>query len=360
MSSRIPVRALATAAALLTSTALLVGCSATPGGDTGGDDNKTIVVSTFPFGVDEFTKAIIDPFEKATGYKVEVDTGSNSERLSKLELNGKRAGADVMLISDYYAALGQSKKLFQKVDDAQLPNLAKVADFAKEKQYDGPAYSYQLNGMLYRTDKLDAATAAKWDTFGDAAHKGKLALPDFSVTAGQLTVSGVAETVGKDPYDVDASFKTLGEWSPGVLQFYKSSTEVTNLLLQGEIVNAPALSGFATSLVEAGEPIAWTPPATGKFMATNRAMIPANAENVKGAHAFINYLLGAEAQTSSAKIVGDLPVNPEATVPENLKKIVGEAATDPIAAGYKTLDISVIVKNRTEWTDRFAREVASR
>lgn len=354
---RSATRSLATAAALLTTTALLAGCTAAAPSES---EDQTIVVSTFPFGVEEVTEAIITPFEKATGYKVEVDTGSNSERLSKLELNGAREGIDVMLISDYYAALGQSKDLFQQVDAAQVPNLAKIADFAKEDQYQGPAYSYQLNGMLYRTDKIDAAAAAQWKTFGDPALKGKTALPDFSVTAGQLTVSGIAEVFGQGAYDVDSAFKTLGEWAPGTLQFYTSSTEVTNLLLQGEIVAAPTLSGFATNLVEAGEPIAWTTPSEGKFMATNRAMIPAGAPNLKGAHAFIDYLLGVEAQTNSAKIVGDLAVNPGASIPAQLTDIAGEAATDPIAAGYQTLDITTIVKNRTEWNDRFAREVSSR
>lgn len=335
--------------------ATLAGCSA-----SAPEDSTTIVVSTFPFGVEEMKKAIIDPFEKATGIKVEIDTGSNSERLSKLELNGKNSDIDVMLISDFYAALGQEKGVFQQLEPSAVPNLAEIPDFAKDPQFMGPAYSFQLNGTLFNTDKLSAEKAADWDLYGDTANAGRTALPDISVTAGQLTVSGVAEVYGSGPYDIDSALKTMAGWAPNTLQFYTSSTEVTNLLLQGEIVAAPTLSGFATNLVEAGEPIAWTAPSKGRFMATNRAMIPAGAPNLSGAEKFIDYLLSVEAQTASADIVGDLPVNPGATVPKQLTDIVGPAATDPVAAGYQTLDMKTIVTNRSDWTNRFAREVSSR
>lgn len=350
--------------AFVATAALLAGCSATPAPtaslEPGESASGTLVVSTFPFGVEEFQQAIVDPFEEATGITVELDTGSNADRLNKLELNGDNAGIDVMLISDYYAALGQSKDLFTPVDESQVPSLAEIRDFAKEDQYDGPAYSYQLNGTLYRTDEMTAEQAADWATFGESEYAGKIAMPDISVTAGQLTVSGIADVFGSDPYDVDEAFDTLASWNDNVLQYYTSSTEVSSLLSQGEIAAAPALSGFATSLVASGAPIAWTAPAEGKFMATNRAMIPVGAPNTPAANAFIDYLLSAEAQTSSAAIVGDLPVNPEATVPDELTEIAGVAATDPIADGYSTLDIDTIVENRTDWVDRFAREVSSK
>lgn len=340
---------------LVATSLLAAGCSA--GNDTAAED--TIVVSTFPFGVEEFQEAVIDPFTAETGIEVEVETGSNADRLSQLEVAAGDSGIDVMLISDYYAALGQESDLFQEVDAAQVPSLDQVADFALEEGYAGPAYSYQLNGTLYSTEALSADEAADWDLYADAAHAGELALPDISVTAGQLMISGVGETYGDGPYDIDTALDTLGGWAPGILQFYSSSTEVTNLLTQGEIVAADSLSGFATDLVASGEPYAWTPPATGRYMATNRAMIPEGAPNADGAHQFIDHLLSAEAQTTSAELVGDLPVNPGATVPDNISAVVGDISADPVAAGYTTLDPAELVPTRADWVDRFAREVTA-
>lgn len=348
-------RAAAVTAGLVATSLLATACSTS---DDAAAEN-TIVVSTFPFGVEEFQEAVIDPFTAETGIEVEVETGSNADRLSQLEAAGEDSGIDVMLISDYYAALGQESELFQQVDPAQVPSLDQVADFALEEGYAGPAYSYQLNGTLYSTEALSAEEAAAWDLYGDADHAGNLALPDISVTAGQLMISGVGETYGNGPYDIDTALTTLEGWAPGILQFYSSSTEVTNLLTQGEIVAADSLSGFATELVASGEPYAWTPPATGRYMATNRAMIPAGAPNADGAHEFIDYLLSAEAQTASAELVGDLPVNPEATVPDSISAVVGDIAADPVAEGYTTLDPAELVPTRADWVDRFAREVTA-
>lgn len=341
--------------------ALALSACASPAENSGSSgDSGALVVSTFPFGVEQFQEAVIDPFTEKTGIKVEVATGSNSDRLSQLQLaGGVDPGVDVMLISDFYAALGQKDDLFQEVDAKKVPALSEIADFAKDGSYLGPAYSYQLNGTLYRTDELSKEQAADWELYGDKKYAGRLALPDIAPTAGQLTVSGVADVYGDGPYDVDTAFKVMGGWAPNVLQFYSSSTEVTNLITQGEIVAADALNGFATELVAAGEPIAWTAPAKGAYMATNRAMIPTGAANVDAANTFIDYLLSAEAQSASADIVGDLPVNPGAEIPEKLRAVVGDIADDPIAAGYRTLDPKELVPTRNDWVERFAREVAA-
>ncbi len=353
-------RVLAASAAVVATALVVTGCSGGSGDSGDGGSSDSIVVSAFPFGVEQFQEAIVDPFTEKTGITVEIETGSNADRLSQLQLAGGDAGIDVMLISDSFAASGQEQGLFQDFDESDVPNLGAIADFAVEDGYDGPAYSYQLNGTLYSTADLTAEQAADWSLYADPANSGRLAFPDISVTAGQLAVSGVAETFGSGPYDVDTAFETIGGWAPGILQFYTSSTEVTNLLTQGEIVAADALSGFATTLVASGEPVAWTAPAEGRFMATNRAMIPSGAANVEGAYAFIDYLLSVEAQTASAEIVGDLPVALDATIPSEITDVVGDIAADPIAAGYATLDPAEIVPNRAQWVERFAREVASR
>ena len=336
---------------------LLSGC----GSDSSSDaESKTLVLSAFPFGAEAFEEAVVKPFEEKTGITVEIETGSNADRLSSLELAGGDSGVDVMLMSDFYAAMGEEKDLFQDVNAEKVPNLENIADFAVSDDFSGPSYSYQLNGVLYRTGDVSAEEAASWDLYGNADYAGRVAFPDISTTGGQLSVTGVADTYGQDPYDIDAALQAIGGWSPNILKFVSSSTEITNLLVQGEIVASPTLNGFATDLIENGEPVAWTATDEGRYMATNRVLIPSGAKNVDAAHEFIDYLLSTEAQTASAELVGDLPVNPEATVPDSLTAVVGDIAEDPIAAGFSTLDFPTIVANYDTWVDRFAREASSK
>ena len=52
-------------------------------------------------------------------------------------------------------------------------------------------------------------------------------------------------------------------------------------------------------------------------------------------------------------------MNPDAEITDELRAVVGDIAADPIAAGYATLDPAELVPTRSEWTDRFAREVTA-
>lgn len=340
----------ATVAAALT----LAGCG---GSAAPASDPKTLKVSSFSFGAEAFTEAVVKPFETKTGIKVEIVTGRNAERLSELKATENSAGIDVMLITDNFAAQGQAENLFQKADTAKLPALADVADFAKTSDYDGPATTYQLNGVVYDTRKLTEKRAADWALFGEDDVKGKVALPDISATAGQLVVSGLGTTYGSGPFDYDAGLAKLTAWKPGVLKFYSTTTEVSNLITQGEIVAAAAISGFAADLIGKDDNFAFAVPAKGAYMATNRAMIPNGAGNVEGAHQFIDYLLGAEAQEAAAKAYNDLPVNTKVTVPAALSKALGKAVDDPVKAGYEVLDSAKVAAGYSALADRFAREV---
>src|SRR5690625_4017661 len=83
-------RLLPTIAGAVTAVLALGACSGgsteeAPGSNSEGGTQK-LVVSTFPFGVEEFTEAVFDPFTEATGIEVEIDTGSNAERIAQLEL----------------------------------------------------------------------------------------------------------------------------------------------------------------------------------------------------------------------------------------------------------------------------------
>lgn len=343
-----------TIAATLAATALAVaGCSS--GG--GAADSKTLKVSSFSFGSEQFTEAVIRPFEAKTGIKVDLVTGANAERLSELDETSNANGIDVMLITDNFAAQGQAAKVFEQIDASKLPALADVAEFAKGADLFGPATTYQLNGIVYDKRKVTENEAKSWDLFGDKKFAGKLTLPDIKVTAGQLTVSGLGTAFGSGPFDYDTSIAKLTEWKPGIHKFYGGTSEVSNLMTQGEVVAAVAISGFAADLIGKDENFAFAVPSKGAYMATNRAMIPVGAKNVDGAYQFIDYLLGAEAQAAALKAYNDLPVNTKVSIPDAMGKMLDGAVPDPTKAGYSALDALKAAELASGLADRFTREV---
>ncbi|MCO6009744.1 ABC transporter substrate-binding protein [Actinoallomurus purpureus] len=321
-------------------------------------DPKKLVVSTFGFGEQQFEQTVVKPFEQQTGIKVTVETGANADRLTKLRVDKNNPTTDVVMISDYFSTIGRQQGLFDKIDPAAVPNLSKIYDFAKDPAGYGPTYTYQLLGTLYRTDKVSKAEASSWQGLWDGKHKGQIAIPDISVSGGPTFLLATGQTFGTGPTDADTGFRKLKELKPDVLKFFTRSTELTSLLDRGEVVMAPGLDLFAVDLVKAGKPVAWVPPAKGRFLTANTVQLVKGAGNKAGAEKFINYLLDAGVQARAAQAYYDKPVNKGAKVPELLTKVAGDAAADPQRAGYGPADLDLIAKNRDAWIQRFAREVS--
>ncbi|RCV52279.1 ABC transporter substrate-binding protein [Marinitenerispora sediminis] len=320
------------------------------------NDTDTLVVSTFSFATEEFERVVAEPFEERTGIRVVLDTGNNATRLTKLRINREHPDTDVVLISDYFAAIGEDMGLFEQVDPAAVPNLAEIQPWAVDPDGYGPAYTYQLLGLMYRTDLVEEPPTS-WDALWDPEHPGGFALPDISVSAGPLMVLAAGEAYGSGPTDAETGFERLAEIGPDALQFYSRSTEVSSLLERGEIAMAPSLDNFATESVAAGQPIGFAVPERGRLMTANTARIVAGAPNRAGAEAFIDFLLEPEVQSQMAEAFFDKPVHPDAEVPDLMTQVSGDAAVDPAGNGYRQGDLDLIAGERSAWLDRYVEEV---
>lgn len=346
-------RAVAAAAGALATTMVLTSCAATR-----EDDTDTLVVSTFAFATEEFMQVIGEPFEEATGIEVVLDTGNNATRLTKLRINKEQPDTDVVLISDYYAQIGKEMELFEKVDEATVPTMAEIAPWAVDPDGYGPAYTFQLLGLMYRTDMVERPPDT-WDALYESEVRGGYALPDISVSAGPMLVQATAEAYGSGPADVDTGFERLAGIGPEALQFYTRSTEFTSLLERGEVAMAPGLDNFAMNAVESGQPIGFAVPDKGRVMTANTAQIVSGAPNRAGAEKFVDFLLDPKVQSEVAEVIYDKPVHPDAEVTELMTDVAGDSAVDPAGTGYHQGDLELIAVERTAWLDRFVEEVAS-
>ncbi|MFC3999988.1 ABC transporter substrate-binding protein [Nocardiopsis sediminis] len=321
------------------------------------NDTDTLVVSTFAFATEEFMQVVGEPFEERTGIEVVLDTGTNAGRLTKLRINKDQPDTDVVLISDYYAEIGREMDLFDTVDPAAVPAMADIQPWAVDPDGYGPAYTFQLLGLMYRTDMVEEPPTS-WDALWDPEHPGGFALPDISVSAGPMFVLATGEAYGSGPTDADTGFERLSRIGPDALQFYTGSTELTSLLERGEVAMAPGLDNFAMSSVEAGQPIGFAVPEEGRVMTANTAQIVAGAPNKDGAEQFIQFLLEPEVQAQVAEVIYDKPVHPDAPVTDLMTEVAGPAAEDPAAGGYHQGDLALIAEQRSAWLDRYIEEVA--
>lgn len=349
-----PARTRRVLAALAGTAALaLVSASCAPVRE---DDPHTLVVSTFAFATEEFTEVVADPFEAETGIRVVLDTGNNAGRLTKLRINAETPDTDVVLISDYYAQIGKDMGLFAPVDPADVPNLDAIQPWAVDPDGYGPAYTFQLLGLLYRTDLVEEAPDS-WDDLWAKPEAGYV-LPDISVSAGPMFVLAAGEHFGSGPSDPDAGFEAMGRIGSDALQFYTGSTELTSLLERGEIAMAPGLDNFAMGSVEAGQPIGFAAPEQGRVMTANTVQVVNGAPNEAGALAFVDFLLRPEIQEGMAEALYDKPVALEADPTPLMERVSGQAASSPSDSGYHQGDLALIAQERSTWLDRFTEEVA--
>ena len=270
------------------------------------DDPDTLVVSTFAFATEEFMEVVGEPFEEETGIEIVLDTGTNAGRLTTLRINEETPDTDVVLISDYYAQIGKDMGLFVPFGPDDVPNLDHVQPWAVDPDGYGPAYTFQLLGLMYRTDMVEEEPDS-WDDLWERPEGGYV-LPDISVSAGPMFTLAAGEHFGTGASDTDAAFEAMARIGPDALQFYTGSTEVTSLLERGEAAMAPGLDNFAMESVEADQPVGFAVPDEGRVMTANTVQVVDGAPNEAGALAFADFLLRPDVQEGMAEAMYDKPV----------------------------------------------------
>jgi putative spermidine/putrescine transport system substrate-binding protein len=358
------------AASLLTLTVLVAGCGGAtskpaatapaapaenkPAAEAPKEDGK-LVISGFGTGADQFQKTVIDAFQKQYNIQVTMEVGNNSDRLTKLQAQKANPVIDVMLISDYFAEIGQKQGLFDKVDAAAIPNLADVYDFAKNADGFGPAYTTNRMGIAYNPEKIPGGIKS-WKDLWKPEYKGYIAVPDMTVSYGPLFFSAAAKTYGKNEQDVEAGFQAFKTLKPSVVKYFTKTSEALSLMERGEVYAAPTLDLFVVNQQKSGK-LKWVIPDEGSYRLVNTANIVKGTKRKQTAQQFINFLLSKEVQEAAATAYFDAPVNKKAELPADMANFL--AYKDNATKGLNSLDQAFLVKNQQAWVDRFMREVSN-
>ncbi|MGB3555324.1 MAG: extracellular solute-binding protein, partial [Jannaschia sp.] len=121
----------------------------------------TFVVSWWGYNGDKLQANIIEPFQEMCDCEVVFETGNNADRLNKLMARDGE-GVDVIFLTDAFSQIGIEEGVFQPVDRAQVPNVAKLYDIAQAPQGEyGPAYTIGRAGIVYDSAKVEPIT--NWD-----------------------------------------------------------------------------------------------------------------------------------------------------------------------------------------------------
>ncbi|WP_320046381.1 ABC transporter substrate-binding protein [uncultured Ilyobacter sp.] len=340
---------------LMLTLAALTGC----GGkkeveEAKGDAPTELVISTWGYSEDLLWENVFTPFEKENNVKIILETGNNSERLTKLKSN-PNSNIDIIYLAEAFAQEGIEAGLFEKIDYSKVPNaenLNKKAKKITESGY-GPAYTLNRAAIAYDPNKTGFEIKS-WNDLWNPNLEGKISIPDVTTTFGPSTmyIASNYKNVDISSDNGEAAFKALEELKPNLVKTYSRSSDLANMFANNEIA-AAITADFAYGRVKGGAPdVVFLDPSEGAFINFNTINIVKSSKNKELATKFINYALSKEVQSRTAKALGESPVNSEVelTEEESANLTYGE-----VIENSNTVDHVFVNSVKTKWIDNWNR-----
>lgn len=296
---------------------------------------------------------IIAPFEKTHNVKITYVAGNSTDTLAKLQAGKDKQEIDVALIDDgpmmRAVSLGFCAPL-QGVDQSKIHDVAKLPG--------GKAMGLGLiaTGLMYNTKVFKEngwAPPTSWNDLKDPKYKGKVVMPPLNNGYGLLTVVMLARMNGGGEKNIDPGFKVMKESvGPNILAYEPSPAKHAELFQTGQAIFGVWGSSRVQPLAEAGVPVQFVYPAEGAPVVMTALCPVAKATVSPKAHAFVQHMLSAEAQSILADHAGFAPVNKDAKVQKAGMMPIDDLAKKLVAANWDAIN-----PVRDDWNKRWVREI---
>jgi putrescine transport system substrate-binding protein len=267
---------------------------------------------------------VLEDFTRETGIKVVYDTFDANETLETRLLAGK-SGYDVVVPTAYFLQRQIRAKVFQKLDQSKLPNLANAWPVVTDRLaiYD-PGNQYAVNymwgttGIGYNVKMVQKilgpdAGIDSWDVVFKPENLARFRDCGVHMLDSADDVFPAALSyLGLDPNstkqtDLEQAADLIGKIRPYVRKFH--SSEYLSALATGEICLVVGWSGDimqarsradeANNAIEIGYAI----PKEGAQMFFDNLAIPTDAKNIAEAYELINYLYRPEVAAKNSNFL---------------------------------------------------------
>ena len=287
------------------------------GGFIASAQTKEVVVQTFggTFGA-AGRAAFYDPFTEATGIKV-IDVSSTTDFLGKIAAQIKSGKIEWDVTTAHYnssLAPLSSKGMLEEIDYRIVTDTKDLIPGSVHKYGVGNALTTYV--MAYNTKKFPGENHPKsWADFFDVnKFPGPRAMPAWGSPEYNIVPALLADGVPLDkltPFDYDRAFKMLDKIKPYVKIWYTSGDQLSQGLLEEQVVLANSTYGRVATVRDAGAPIAleWN---QGIYYVGYYAVLK-GAHNKKEAMQLINFTLRPELQAIHANLTGYSGTNLKST-----------------------------------------------
>lgn len=289
---------------------VLTGCG---GGDTA---NKSDAVEKYGsdtlklFNWGEYMGAdLISNFEKQFGVKVIVEYFDSNEMMyTKLSAGDSY---DVLVPSDYMIERMLKEKSLMSLDKSLLPNLENLAEGVKGLPYDADntysvPYFWGSVGIVYNHNNVpkDQVEQQGYGILKNTDYKGKIYMYDSERDSFMVAFKALGYSMNTDSdSEIQSAYEWLKELNDTMEPVYVTD-EVIDNMMNGSKDIAVVYSGDAATILAENEDMSFFMPNEGTNIWSDAMVIPANSENPKLAHEFINYVLTYDASYDNSETVG--------------------------------------------------------
>ncbi|HAN70562.1 MAG TPA: polyamine ABC transporter substrate-binding protein [Actinobacteria bacterium] len=314
MRSSVSRRRLLQAAGIGSAAMVVAACGT--GGDSGtageaasaedlSDTNKMLKWSTWVayLDIDEETgsRPTLEAFQEQTGITVEYneDVNDNNEFFAKVRTQleqGQDIGRDLVVLTDWMAALWIQNGYAQKLDPALIPNSANLlpawqgVSFDPNREYTLPWQS-GFGALGWNKSGLQAAigtdTMNSLDQLFDPALKGRITvLSEMRDTMGILMAYQGADPSNFTDDEFSAAIELLTQQVDSGQIRQVTGNDYLAALESGDVI---AVIGWSGDMIQLGEDYGVALPESGATLWTDNMLVPALAQHKKNAELAMNY-----------------------------------------------------------------------
>ena len=259
---------------------------------------------------------VISDFEKQFGVRVIVENFDSNEMMYTKLMAGDRY--DVVIPSDYMIERLMKEDYLQKIDKSLIPNMENMDEAVLGMSYDprndwSIPYFWGSVGLVYNHENVDPATVERegWEILRNTDYAGHIYIYDSERDSFMMAFKALGYSMNtEDPDEINAAYEWLLQMNNTMSPVYVTD-EVIDSMMNGYKDIAVVYSGDATVILDENEDMSFYMPSQGTNIWCDAMVIPANAENPKLAHEFINYMLTYEAAFDNTETVGYTSPNAE-------------------------------------------------
>ena len=251
-------------------------------------------------------ESTLDDFEDASGIEVKMDLfADNDELFAKLKEGNP--GYDLIVPTNDYVERMIEAKMLETLDHSKIPNMANLdpnfqdANFDPGRKHSMP-YMWGTIGIGYRKSKVDGVPDSwKW-LYDSDRYAGKIALLANGSTVIQMALKYMGHSLNtKDESLIKDAEALIIKQKPNIKVFAEDNGQ--DLLYSGEVDLTMEWNGDILQVMAEDDDIGYAVPKEGGLLWQDCLCIPKGAPHPENAHAFIDFILDAEAGAAIADFI---------------------------------------------------------